>query len=115
MSVHALGPALRSARKARGLSVARACQQLGVSPATLKRWENGQGGPAPKDLATADAPLPPEPPVTEVGKSVWTPAVQVLVAENKGGGFRPAPVSGASHLPWYRRVLARRGLEWMTR
>lgn len=50
MSQAVVGAALRGARKARGLSVAKASLQLGVSPATLKRWESGQGVPSPREL-----------------------------------------------------------------
>lgn len=59
--------------------------------------------------------MPPEPPITEVGKSVWTPAVQVLIAENKGGGFRPAPPPGSTCPPdaaRYTLTTATRHLDW---
>ena len=60
-----IGAALRGARKARGLSVAKASLRLGVSPATLKRWENGQGVPPPRELEPYAAYLqaPPESPI----------------------------------------------------
>jgi hypothetical protein len=69
------------------------------------------GGQTP----TADLKPPDEPPVTEVGKSVWTPAVQVLIAENKGGGFRPAPPPGSTCAPdaaRYTLTTATRHLDW---
>ncbi|HRI45359.1 MAG TPA: helix-turn-helix transcriptional regulator [Fimbriimonadaceae bacterium] len=45
-----LGTALKSARKSRGHSIARTSMLGGVSTATVKRWENGQGLPPRADL-----------------------------------------------------------------
>ncbi|MBS1723859.1 MAG: helix-turn-helix domain-containing protein [Armatimonadetes bacterium] len=42
--------AIRAARKSLGLSVAKASTRVGVSPATIKRWEAGQGMPPRADL-----------------------------------------------------------------
>lgn len=50
METSALGQILRNARKARGLSVAKTSQLAGVSVATVKRWETGQGLPGRTEL-----------------------------------------------------------------
>lgn len=45
-----LGTALKSARKARGHSIARTSLLGGISTATVKRWENGRGLPSRAEL-----------------------------------------------------------------
>ncbi|HRF59542.1 MAG TPA: helix-turn-helix transcriptional regulator [Fimbriimonadaceae bacterium] len=60
-----IGATLRCARKAAGLSVARTSVLVGLSPATVKRWERGEGLPSARDLgvyldrlgAPADSPV----------------------------------------------------------
>ena len=42
---------LRCARKGQNLSVAKACDLLGISTATLKRWESGTGTPGTQTIA----------------------------------------------------------------
>lgn len=105
MSLSGLGPALRSARKSRGLSVARACQHLGVSPATLKRWESNQGRPSAPDIENYAKYLeaPPESPLAlfltqapgiEVGpESVGRPIQRLLRGTRRRNGITLETVS----------------------
>lgn len=53
----AVGRALRSAREARGWSQMRLALTVGVSQATLSRWESGSGAMLVEDLARVAAAL----------------------------------------------------------
>lgn len=79
-----IGATLRCARKAAGLSVARTSVLVGLSPATVKRWERGEGLPTTSDLgvyldrlgAPADSP-------------VWDIARTSIDDLSRNGGERP--------------------------
>ncbi len=57
-----------------------------------------------------------QPPVTESGKSVWNSSVNLLVAQNLGGGFTPQPPPGSTCLVGAKKftlTVATRKLDWV--
>ena len=57
-----------------------------------------------------------QPPVTDSGKSVWSSSVNLLVAQNLGGGFTPQPPPGSQCLVGAKKftlTVATRNLDWV--
>ena len=57
-----------------------------------------------------------QPPVTDSGKSVWNSSVNLLVAQNLGGGFTPQPPPGSQCLVGAKKftlTVATRNLDWV--
>lgn len=79
-----IGATLRCARKAAGLSVARTSVLVGLSPATVKRWERGEGLPGTSDLGVY---------LDRLGAPADSPVREVTRAQmddlSRNGGERP--------------------------
>lgn len=103
-----LGTALKSARKSRGHSIARTSLLGGVSTATVKRWENGQGLPPRADLMVyldrlgvpADSPYRDVVAATirrpEVREGAGRPLLRYLRSERRRNGLTLEAISDAT-------------------